>query len=407
MRILIVSQHFSPEITAARFRMESLSRAATAAGHDVHVVCAVPNHPEGRIHDDYAGRFIARKRRGRLRVDYVWLSTSPVKSFRSRLVNYASFAATATLAGAFARRPDVVLATSPPLSVGAVGAVLARRHRAPWVMDVRDLWPKAAVVLGELGDPRAIRAAESLERWLYADADAIVTVTESFRGQIRAVAPPDQTIELVYNGTTRDWLDWGAQRADRRTLGLDPDRFILAYAGNLGLYHSLEAGIDAMGLLDDRYRLLLIGHGPLRDALGQRAAALPAGRVEFAGLMTPRSAAAHLGAADALLVSLDSSLTDVLSSKLFDYCATGRPVIVAAEGETRRVVEAAGAALTVPPESPEELAAAVRRLRDDAALRERLSTRGRALAAEFLRERQSEMMVSVLERTARAGRERR
>lgn len=401
MRVLILSQHFPPEITAGRFRVEAFAQALIAGGHEVHVVCAVPNHPEGEIHAAYRGRPVVRQRRGRLRVTYVWVSTSPAKSFRSRLANYVSFAALSSVVAALDRRPDVVLATSPPLSVGVAGALVASRHGSPLVFDVRDLWPKAAVVLGELSNRRAIRIAEAVERWMYREADLVVTVTDSFRRQIAALAPRGASVELVHNGTTAQWLAWGEEEAsDRSILALPEDRFVVAYAGNLGLYHALDTAIDAAGELDDGYQLLLIGHGPLRPELEERAAALPPGRVRFAGLMPPEAAAAHLRAADALLVSLQPSLADVLSSKLFDYCAIGRPVIVAAAGETREVVDRAGAGLTLAPGSPAELANAIRRLSGDRALGERLSAAGRTLAEEYLRERQAETMVSLLESAA-------
>ncbi len=48
---------------------------------------------------------------------------------------------------------------------------MAARHRAPWVFDVRDLWPDVAVRVGELTDARVIRMTERLERCLYADGD--------------------------------------------------------------------------------------------------------------------------------------------------------------------------------------------------------------------------------------------
>ena len=278
-----------------------------------------------------------------------------------------------------------------------IGAAVAARHRVPWVFDARDLWPRAAVILGELSGERAIRAAEALERWLYRRADLIVTVTEPFRRHIRKRAPAGKRVVLVPNGTTRQWVRWGDGEVKGGGNDGSPDRFVLAYAGNLGLYHALDVAVDAAGQLDDSFELLLIGHGPLRSQLEERARALPPGRVRLAGLMTPEDAAAHLRAADALLVSLHASLSDVLSSKLFDYCAIGRPVIVAADGETRRVVEEAEAAYVVAPEAPEEIARAVRKLREDPALGERLVAAGRQLAKEYLRERQAERMVALLE----------
>ena len=397
MRVLILSQHFPPEVTASRFRVEAFTRALIEQGHEVHVVCAVPNHPLGVIDPAYRGRLLVRKRRGNLRVSYVWVSTSKKKSLLTRLANYGSFALMAMIVGMLGRRPDVVLATSPPLPVGAAGAAVAARHRVPWVFDARDLWPRAAVILGELSGERAIRAAEALERWLYRRADLIVTVTEPFRRHIRKRAPAGKRVELVPNGTTRQWVRWGDGEVKGGGNDGSPDRFVLAYAGNLGLYHALDVAVDAAGQLDDSFELLLIGHGPLRSQLEERARALPPGRVRLAGLMTPEDAAAHLRAADALLVSLHASLSDVLSSKLFDYCAIGRPVIVAADGETRRVVEEAEAAYVVAPEAPEEIARAVRKLREDPALGERLVAAGRQLAKEYLRERQAERMVALLE----------
>ena len=70
----------------------------------------------------------------------------------------------ATVVGSLRRRPDVVLASSPPLSVAAVGLLLAARFRAPLVLDVRDLWPQAALALGEVQPGRVVAAAERLER---------------------------------------------------------------------------------------------------------------------------------------------------------------------------------------------------------------------------------------------------
>lgn len=404
MRVLMLTQHFAPEVTACRFRIEAFATALVDRGHEVDVVCAVPNHPTGVIAEGYRGRALIRRRSGRLRVNYVWVRTGEEKSIAGRLANYGSFAAGAALAGSMRQRPDVILATSPPLPVATVGAALARRHRVPWVMDVRDLWPKVANVLGELGEGGPMmRVGGLLERAAYRSADTVVAVTEPFRRHVIEHAPPDKRVEVVPNGTTRKWLRVGGSEPDREALGLPDDRFVVAYAGNLGYYHGLDVIIEAAARLDDGFQLILIGHGPMREQLAQRAEELPAGRVRLLGLMEPELAASHLRAADALVVSLRRSLPDVLSSKLFDYCAVGRPLIVAAPGETRRVVEQADAALTVEPEDPSALAGAVRRLRDDEALRARLSGAGRSLAEQYLREDHAEAMAALLEGVA-AGR---
>jgi glycosyltransferase involved in cell wall biosynthesis len=136
------------------------------------------------------------------------------------------------------------------------------------------------------------RLAERLERRLYNGAGAIVTVTEPFRRDIAQRTRDPRKITVVTNGTTQTWLDAGGIDADRARLALPSDRFIWAYAGNLGLAQGLEAALDAAGLLGDGYQLLLLGDGPLRDALKRRARALPPGRspsTAWSSLRSPRA----------------------------------------------------------------------------------------------------------------------
>lgn len=406
MRILIVTQHFAPEVTAARVRVESFAKGLMEMGHEAHVLAAVPNHPEGVIHPGYRGKPRLRREWDGIPVTYVWVRTSPVKSMANRLLYYGSFAAGAGIAGSLEQRPDVVVASSPPLPVGAAGAAIAARHRVPWVFDVRDLWPEVAVALGELTNPRVIAGAEGLERRLYRSAAAVVTTTEPFATDIRqklrdaGEAEGETPVEVLPNGTTRLWVEAGAREVDRASTDLPQEGFVWAYAGNLGLAQGLEHAVRAAELLGDEFHLLLVGDGPKRGEIEAQVAAMGQGRVSMLGLMQPPRAAELLRASDALLVSLgaDPALRWFVPSKLFDFCALGRPVVLAAQGEAPRLAEASGAALQVAPGDPEALAAAVRRLRDDRALRDGLGEAGRAFGAENLRERQARRLGELVER---------
>ena len=122
--------------------------------------------------------------------------------------------------------------------------------------------------------------------------------------------------------------------------------------------------------------------------------------VELRGLMSPVSAAQHLRAADAVLVSERQDAT--VSAKLYDACAVGRPVIAACRGELRRVVESENIALAVPHGDAAKLAEAVRRLRSDPE-RARLAGRAREFAERHLRERQAEQFAGLLEAVGTRG----
>jgi glycosyltransferase involved in cell wall biosynthesis len=398
VRVLIFSQYFTPEVTAARVRLQAFAAGLAGLGHEVEVICEVPNHPRGVVQEGYGGKLVERRALDGFSARYVWVYATPEKTLRTRLLFYGSYAAMATAAGLATRRADAILVSSPPLPAAAAAALAARRHRAPWVFDVRDLWPEAAVILGELSDRRVIRGAEWLERRLYADADAIVTVTEPFREDIAAKVDDPGKIEVIPNGTTQEFLDAGEVEVDRAELGLPEGRFVWTYAGNVGIAQGLEAAVDAAALLGEGFTLLVVGAGPRLAAIRERAASLPPGAVEFRGLMAPREARRHMRASDALLVPLDSmpELAKFVPSKLFDCCAVGRPTIVSAAGEASRLAEAGEAALCIEPGDPAALAGAVRSLREDPQLAAALGGRGASFAAGYLRERQVERLERIL-----------
>src|SRR5690348_13869337 len=100
MRVLFLSQHFAPEITAARARVEAFASGLSQLGHEVEVITAVPNHPAGVVHEGYGGRFRDRRDHDGYRVTYVWVRTNPVKTTKTRLLLYGTYAASATIAGA-------------------------------------------------------------------------------------------------------------------------------------------------------------------------------------------------------------------------------------------------------------------------------------------------------------------
>jgi glycosyltransferase involved in cell wall biosynthesis len=401
MRILLLTQYFHPEFTAAPLRLRPLGAGLVERGHQVDVVCEIPNHPRGVVHEGFRGRPLVKRELDGMRVSYVWVYASPSKKTGVRLAAYATYAAASALVGALQKRPDVIVASSPPLSVGAVGAVLSRRFRVPWVLDVRDLWPEVAGALGEVSNARALRFAFWLEHHLYQSAAAITTVTEPFVDHIAGHTDREK-VHLIPNGTTDMWLELGATEVDRAEVGIPSDRFVWTYAGNVGLSQGLEVAVDAAERLGDGFQLLILGDGASRARLSDRAARLPRGQVVFRNAVPADVAARVMRASDALLVPLatEPALGKTIPIKLYDSCAVGRPVVVSAPGESQRLASEQGAGIAVQPGDPDALAATIRDLASDNGLHERVAERGRAFAAEHRRERQVPRLEQILAEAA-------
>jgi glycosyltransferase involved in cell wall biosynthesis len=370
MHILYLSQYFPPEVGATQTRAYEMARGLVQAGHRVTVLAEVPNHPSGIVPLQYRGKWVERSQLDGIGVLRVWVKASPNKNFRTRMAFYLSYMADAALVGALrASGPfDVVYATSPPLFVGAAGLGLHWLKRAPFVFEVRDLWPESAVALGELNSPRAIAWAGKLEELCYNRASRIVVVTEGIRQRLIERGFPAGKLALIPNGANTEMFQRRLELGQRFRAehGLAPDAFVAIYAGIHGIAQGLETLLHAAAALrhEPGLRFVLVGEGPVRSDLQALRTELGLDNV----LMLPeqpRSAMpAILSAADAAIVPLRKLdlFQGALPSKMFDAWACELPLLLSIDGEARRTLDAANGGIYVSPEDAAALAEAIRAL---------------------------------------------
>ena len=195
---------------APQTRLSGTAAFLRARGHDVRVLTALPSYPTGIVPPAYRGHLVRRERIDGVRVLRTWTSARPGASARARLANQLSFAASAWLALPLIGRPDVILVESPPLFLGATGALFGLALRVPMVLHVSDLWPEVAIQLGVLRHPTAIRAARLFERGIYRASRRLIVVTRQWVEQLVRRGVPRAKIDLVTNGVDAEWLDRAA-----------------------------------------------------------------------------------------------------------------------------------------------------------------------------------------------------
>ena len=399
MKTLLVSQYYAPEVGATQNRMTSFVQGLARHGHDMTVVCEQPNHPAGVFQPGYGRRPLVSRDEEGARVHRLWVATSPRKTTSTRLAFYGTFAAGALGTVSSLPRPDVVLASSPPLPGALAAAVAARVRRIPFVLDVRDLWPAAAEALGELSNPALIARLERAERWLYRHARAVTATTLPFCRHIDAVAGRAVSVHLP-NGALDELLALELpEPAERQPL-------VIGYIGNLGIAQGLGIVLDAAERLrGEPVRFLVVGDGPLSEQLRSEAAERDLlGSVDFRPVVPTARLPEVLELCHALLVPLraHSLLEDFIPSKLYDAMAVGRPAVVAAGGEAASLVAETGCGMVVAPEDGEALAGAARRLLADPAARRAMGAAGRRAAAPYARSRQIEKLDRLLRLAAAA-----
>ncbi len=402
LRILLVSQYFPPEVGATQSRMQAFAEYLAERGHQVTVIAEFPNHPQGVMPPEYRRRLMEDDRSNPYRVLRVWVKTSAEKTQMTRLSFYVSFMGLATAIAPLAGRADVVIATTPPLFTGMAGLAIARMNRAPLVLDVRDLWPAAATSLLQISQGRETRIAEAIERRLYRSAAAVTAVTQPFCEHVDAIRGTNDSV-LLPNGTLPQFFVDGEVAPEHR-LGVREDSFLVTFAGTLGIAQALPSTLDAAEQLAGEADLLYVGDGPMKSAVEELAREKNLGNVHFRPQIPLEQIPPVLRASDALLVPLSGHPTfeQFVPSKMIDYMAVGRPVVLSAAGEAARILELSGAGIAVAPESPDELAGAIRWLKEHPAEAAEMGRRGRVFAAGRLRSVQAERLEQVLEHVARA-----
>jgi glycosyltransferase involved in cell wall biosynthesis len=383
MRVLIVTQYYPPEVGAPQNRLSHLASYLKKAGHSVTVLTALPNYPTGEISDGYRGHILVDDQHDGIRVLRTWLYTRRNPGFIGRLGQYLSFATLALLIGIWKlTRQDVVFVESPPLFSGLAGSLIARLKQARLVLNISDLWCDSAVEMGMLKNRQLITLVKGIEKKLYQQADAIIGQTQGIVTRIQSEVPHKPVILVTNGATVERFGEIGKDlRARTRTeFGLE-DRFVVGYAGLHGLMQDLDVVMETARLLRGCEHILFAfyGDGPSKARLMELAKSTQMENVRFFPPQPHARMPELLACFDAVVIALKQLpiLRGALPSKLFEAMAASVPIVLAGEGEARKLVEEARCGIAVQPEDPHQLAHAIMELYGNEAQRIILGQRGR------------------------------
>jgi len=388
LRILYISQYYPPEIGATQTRAREMVSFLAGKGHRVTVLTEFPNHPLGVIPGEYRGKWLQRDP-GVPEVVRVRVYARPRKNSFTRLGLYLSFMFMAIFAGLTLRRKyDLIYATSPPLFVAAAGWLIAALRRCRFFLEIRDLWPESAVALGELRHCAAVAASSSLESFLYRRAVHVVAVTRGIADGLGKCGVADEKITLIPNGADLElYLPAEKDRAVLEEWGLTPSDFVVIYTGLMGLMHGAEVIPEAAERMSNSHpdvHFVLIGEGVLKEKLIGAVQRAGLRNVIFVPAKPERQLPRYIQSSDAGLVTTRNIplCRGSLPVKMFSYMACAIPVLLAADGEARELVDRAGAGLCVEPENADQLVRSILQLKSNPQAGRRMGQNGRRLVQQ-------------------------
>lgn len=384
-------------------RTHEHAREWVKQGHEVTVICGLPNHPDGVIPEKYRGHLVYRENIDGINVIRCWLYATPNRGVVLRSISFVSFMMSSWVFGARAApEVDVVVATSPQMLCGLSGYFLSRFKRRPFVLEVRDLWPKQIIDLGAVRNPVVIGLLTFVERFMYHRARAVVTVAEATREEIIQRGFGEDKIFTVTNGIDAGFFCPGETDTALREEHGWAGKCVVMYIGTHGLSHGLSTILDTADLLQHRkdIHFVFAGAGAEREALMERAQRLYLKNVSFLPMQQKQDMPRFYATADICLVPLKKRKVFLynIPSKMFEIMACARPIILGARGQAQKLLDEAGAGIAVEPENPHAYADAITRLADHPDLRARLGANGRAHAVEhYSREQKARDFAAILE----------
>lgn len=371
MRILHILDHSLPLHSGYCFRTRAIMKAQMAAGLEVAAVTSVRHQqnlgvdvdtvPTQEIFDD----LLFYRTTGSVN------GVSPLREWREiAMLNDR----TEQVVSEF--KPDILHAHSPALN-GLAALRTAQASGLPLLYEIRAFWEDAAVGNGT-GSERSARywLTRQLENHVVTHADAVAVICEGLKNDLldRGVAPEDK-IMVSPNGVDMHLFGEPVDRdqALAAQLGLG-DGPVIGFIGSFYDYEGLDDLVSAMPLLIKRHpgaKLLMVGGGPMAEALRQQSAASAvADAIHFVGRVPHEEVERYYSLIDILAYPRKSMrLTDLVTPlKPLEAMAQQRLVAASDVGGHRELIEDGVTGALFAPDNPKACADALAKLLDDPSL---------------------------------------
>lgn len=393
-KILLISLVFAPDGVSTAMLLTELAVQLHKLGHDLVVVTTTPHYNQdgdalnAQPLSSRWGSFLMQSDCQGIPVYHARVRPKGTRVL-SRLFDYINFHIIGTLAGLrLGGKYEIVLAPSPPLTVGLSAMILAWARRAPFIYNVQEIYPDLAVELGVLKNRLLIRILERLERFIYARAKVVVVISEKFRQRILAKGVPERKLAVIPNFVDGQEVQPGQRHnAFSRQQGLD-DIFVVQYAGNIGLTQDLETIIAAAQLLQNipEIYFFIVGDGARREWLVQQIKELKLKNIRWLPYQPRNIMPLLYASSDICLVPLRPNMArDTFPSKIYTIMAAGRPALVAADpdSELAALVAKTNCGVAVPPGDPSALADTIRSLYSRQNELQEMGKRGREFVVQY------------------------
>jgi len=405
MRIVVLCHYFPPEIGAPSARLYEMARHWVDFGNEVHVVTCFPNHPTGIIPDEYKGLKYKYEMMDGIHVHRNYVYATPNKGFVKKTLGHISFMFSSVLISMKEiKKPDVIITSSPTFFSMFSGYWYSLRKKAPFILEIRDLWPAAMIELGVMKKGFITNILEKMELFFYRKSKKLIMVTKSFKENVVDRGIDGNKVHVITNGVNQKLF----YPKEKNKLIIDKyeldDKFIISYVGAHGISQNLSTILKvAKGLEKEKdIQFLFIGEGAEKDKLKDIASEQEISNVTFIDSQPKELIPEFYNISDISLIPLKNIelFKTFIPSKMFEIMACGIPIVASLEGEAADILNESKAAEVVKPDNPEEIMQAIIKLKNDKVLLEKLRENGPTFVEKnYSRRKLAEKYLEIISET--------
>jgi len=356
MNILIYTQYFFPETNAAANRVSDLADFL-AKNNEVTVLTGFPNHPLGKIIGNYKIKWLTKEKRENINILRSFLII-PWKTNSKfwRYLNYFSFAFSSFINLFKIKNLDVVFVSSPPISILILAYLYAKLKKIKLVVDLRDLWPEAAISLNFIKKDFITKQLEILVKKSYFYASKIIVNTPSFQKTlVEEYKITNDKILYLPNG-----FDIDGNMLIKNSLKRSSFDFKIFYAGLFGFAQNVNLILDLALVCQnnkENIQFVLVGDGPLKNELKIKIRNLNLQNVTMFDYQKKQDLFNLINECDLGLITyqINDTFRKNIPSKIFEYMFLEKPIIINLKGQASTIIEDGDFGICIETNDPQTL----------------------------------------------------
>jgi glycosyltransferase involved in cell wall biosynthesis len=339
MKILIYTQYFYPEKNAAANRVSDIAEYL-GENHTVNVLTGFPNHPLGKIIGDRKIKWLSKEKYANINIWRSFLVIPKVTSSKYwRYLNYFSFAFSSFINLFRITKPDILFVSSPPISLLVLSYLYAKIRKVKLVIDIRDLWPEAAISLKIIKKNWWTDLIEKLVEKAYEFANKIIVNTNSFVDVFDNYNLKYKTF-YIPNG-----FYISKNLFIKSSLKRESFDFKVFYAGLIGFAQNVDLIIETAKVAmnrNDNIKFFIIGEGPLKKKIIDKINKYNLSNVTLFDYQIKEDMFHLINECDLGLITyqINDAFRKNIPSKMFDYMFANRPILINLEGEASKLINA-------------------------------------------------------------------